>query len=121
MTDLKNTGYVLIVNGHEVGWYKYKSAAKEVQKVLGGQIKPVKDPTNPPADTGEPAGDAGGSPPTEPGYYWWRFSDQYEWRPVQVNKIGDGNLVGRGFNQTVFERLSRMGGEWGGKIERQES
>jgi hypothetical protein len=86
--------YVLIVDGHEVGSYCCRAAAREDQEIYGGQIKPIKDPTISPAEdcepvdddgesphylrqaelfgvppfvgTGDPDGDAGGAPPSEP-------------------------------------------------------
>jgi len=55
------------------------------------------------------------TPPTEPGWYWWRDSKSKEAQPLNVYKNSDGNfrvyvnLFGFGSDRYM---PSRIGGEW---------
>ena len=54
------------------------------------------------------------TPPTKPGYYWWRDPESgwEEEQPVEVFELGPGNLLMQQFGCAA----DRLTGEWGPEI-----
>ncbi len=50
--------------------------------------------------------------PTEPGWYWWRLDEQFDWTAVKVSKMGRTRRALVADLATDWRRVSKMDGQW---------
>jgi len=57
------------------------------------------------------------TPPTEPGWYYWRKNSTCVWKPVEVyGDKGDLYIEELAFQEGRCIGVKSFGGEWGGRI-----
>jgi hypothetical protein len=56
------------------------------------------------------------TPPTEPGWYWWRRDDSYDPVMAIVKRCPDGLVLSRLFKRLDWRLPSHCGGEWAGPL-----